>query len=714
MRWRIAQYIFCNQQQTLSSAEKTQQLEPMMVELLSYFCQNADSIVSKDQLIEQVWLGRIVSDSAVSKVIAKLRKVLNDDVRKPSYIATFPKKGYKFIASVEPLTEPVKPSTTTFDKPQQNTEGFIDKSHPGPAATLMGTDRITPTFYALLCQHLLLLSLFFVIILFIIVMLWWPFTGHNVSPEQRMLTHARSLTTGAGQEYFPRVSPDGSSLVYMASIDNQLHLMIKDLTDERIVEVKHEADVGLGPASWSDDGSLFVYLLASPTRCQYYIRSIQGLELGEPKLIHNCPAGSYGKIAFTHDNNRLVYSEKSAKDEPYSIFAIDLRSDKIVRLNQPALYLDGNSQFDLHPTQNKLLISSPDKEQWEGFYSLDLDNNELTLLFKQDAYICCGVWSHDGNRVVLMGEHPAYQLLSYDLSGQNMQIVYLGSRQISMPYRHSNGLDYLFVAGLGNLNVALIDVQSGERKVLVDTTVDDRLAAIGPDKSQIAYIGLSTGNEEVWLTDIEASHKRKLTKFQDGRHYLDLNWSPDGRQLMALTLNEIHIIDVASGDFKRLKIPQTEIRAASFKNAYTLAFSTLIDNKWRVNFYDLHSGDVSLADEIWQFVQYHYVKEDTLWFDRDSNLYAGERPERVKVAELEKLELTNGRGFKIKKSASQWVWLGGGQGRELMYYSEKNAVSQSLIQVETGQFDFHNGKLLYTEVDRSEADIFTTQSFKVK
>ncbi|MBM7074539.1 winged helix-turn-helix domain-containing protein [Shewanella sp. 202IG2-18] len=64
MRWQIAQFVFCDQQQTLTSNDSSHQLEPMMVELLSYFCQNLDQIISKDKLIEQVWLGRFVSDNA--------------------------------------------------------------------------------------------------------------------------------------------------------------------------------------------------------------------------------------------------------------------------------------------------------------------------------------------------------------------------------------------------------------------------------------------------------------------------------------------------------------------------------------------------------------------------------------------------------------------------------------------------------------------------
>lgn len=76
MLWQIEGFVFCDQQQLLISDDKKQQLEPILVELLAYFCRHPATIISRDQLIEQVWLGRTVSDSAVNRAITKLRKCL--------------------------------------------------------------------------------------------------------------------------------------------------------------------------------------------------------------------------------------------------------------------------------------------------------------------------------------------------------------------------------------------------------------------------------------------------------------------------------------------------------------------------------------------------------------------------------------------------------------------------------------------------------------
>ena len=105
MHWQIEEFVFSEKQQNLTSAEHVQQLEPMVVELLAYFCRHNNQIISRDQLIEHVWAGRVITDNAVSKVVTKLRKHLNDDPKRPKFIATFPKKGYKFVASATSINK---------------------------------------------------------------------------------------------------------------------------------------------------------------------------------------------------------------------------------------------------------------------------------------------------------------------------------------------------------------------------------------------------------------------------------------------------------------------------------------------------------------------------------------------------------------------------------------------------------------------------------
>jgi len=687
MRWRIKEFVFCERQQTLTSDQQVQQLEPMVVELLAFFCRNADQIISRSQLIQEVWLGRLITDNAVNKVVTKLRKILNDDAKKPQFIATFPKKGYKFIAEVFVI------------------EDKINMLHPSP-------DKMNSPSRAYKQKFKLLWSTLFLIVVIAVIIL----IGKSVNEEnykKELIVKVKPLTRAAGRETAPQVSPDGKHLAFIEVRDNEIRLWIKSLVDEKSIEIVHEDEeqAWIGPASWNSDGSLFAYLITTTDSCKYFLRSFDNLIVGEAKLIHNCPTGSAGKIAFTHDDNRLIYTEAEDRHSPYTLFEINLLTGKKKRLNQPAQFLGGNSQFDIHPEKNILLISSPDKQQWEGFYSLDLETDELNLLFKQDAYICCGIWNHTGDRVVLMGEHPAYQLVSYDFDGENSRIIYSGSQQVRSPQRHINGKDYLFAAFNVNQNVLFYDFQTNASKSIANASVEDRFATFAHHNNKIAYIGLSSGSEEIWIANTEQKKPTKITNFNDSRHYIDLLWSYSGEHLIALTLNEIHLIDSETGLFTVLKIPQVEIRGVSWKSNQIISYSTKYEGGWRINYYDIKTHQSILEKESWDFIRYTKNAEDTLWIDSNNKLFSGSDTEEVLDKELLSVNFVVGRTFNIRKLGNKWAWQQRVNGKYHLMIKENLDIPgvQQLVS-DSFHFDFSNAGLLYNTVEALNADIYQTVS----
>jgi len=684
MRWHIEQFIFCERQQTLISGEKSRQLEPMVVELLAYFCRNTNQIISRDQLIEQVWSGRIITDNAVSKLITKLRKIFDDDAKKPQFIATFPKKGYKFIAVVSAVKE-------------ENKNARSVSADEVESITLIKIKWLIPVMG--------IISL--VVVSFVLTSV---LIGN--SPLGPVL-QVKALTRDAGRESQPQISPDGKYLTYIEVREKKIHLWIKSLVDQQQIEVSHgeEEQAWVGPGSWNSDGSQLAYLVTTAKSCRYFIREFNNISLGEPRLIHNCPAGSAGKIVFTHDDNRLVYTEAESRHTPYSLFEINLQTGKKRRLAQPELYLGGNSQFDLHPKTDTLLISSPDKQQWEGFYSLDLKTDQLKLLFKQDAYICCGIWSHSGDRVVLMGEHPAYQLVSYDLKGGDKRTIYSGSQLVRSPKRHINGIDYLFASGAANQNALYYDFQTNVSRLVANTSVDDRLATFAHHNNQIAWIGLSSGSEEVWLTGMDDKTAQKVTNFNDSRHYVQLLWSYNGDNLLALTLNEIHLIDRKTGKAKVLEIPQVEIRAVSWKSDQIISYSIKVKNRWRVNYYDLSTRQVTAEKQDWQFVRFTENTDDILWLNDTGELFFSNNYKKVTDKELIDVDLIDGRLFNLKKLGDKWVWQKREKGKyQLMVKQGLNIPAKRSLISDSFHFDLSEKGLLYHTVNTIDVDIYQTLS----
>ena len=76
-------------------------LEPRAMDLLVYLATARERVVSADELLREVWHGRVFDDGVVYKRINQLRKALGDDPQGPRVIETIPKRGYRLIAAVE-------------------------------------------------------------------------------------------------------------------------------------------------------------------------------------------------------------------------------------------------------------------------------------------------------------------------------------------------------------------------------------------------------------------------------------------------------------------------------------------------------------------------------------------------------------------------------------------------------------------------------------
>src|SRR6266478_6276132 len=79
-------------------------LPPKTLAVLHYLVTHTEHLVTKDELLDAVWPETAVSDAVVRVAIGALRKVLGDPAQTPRFIATVPRRGYRFLAPVEEHT----------------------------------------------------------------------------------------------------------------------------------------------------------------------------------------------------------------------------------------------------------------------------------------------------------------------------------------------------------------------------------------------------------------------------------------------------------------------------------------------------------------------------------------------------------------------------------------------------------------------------------
>src|ERR671929_204777 len=73
-------------------------VEPQVFEVLAYLVQHRDRVVPKEELMDNVWGGRFVSETAVTSRIKQARQAIGDNGRAQRLIRTVHGRGYRFIA----------------------------------------------------------------------------------------------------------------------------------------------------------------------------------------------------------------------------------------------------------------------------------------------------------------------------------------------------------------------------------------------------------------------------------------------------------------------------------------------------------------------------------------------------------------------------------------------------------------------------------------
>src|SRR5687767_1383172 len=81
----------------LSNDNREMTLAPRAAAVLAMLAERAQQLVTKQELLDRAWDGIAVSDDALTSCILELRHALGDDARRPRYIETRHRRGYRLM-----------------------------------------------------------------------------------------------------------------------------------------------------------------------------------------------------------------------------------------------------------------------------------------------------------------------------------------------------------------------------------------------------------------------------------------------------------------------------------------------------------------------------------------------------------------------------------------------------------------------------------------
>lgn len=110
------------------------QLRPKAYAVLRYLVERPNALVTKQQLLDDVWPDTFVSDAVLKDGIRQLRDALGDDAKSPRFIETAHRRGYRFIADVAELVDQLTPVARFTSYPQRTASSL-------PTVSVLGREE---------------------------------------------------------------------------------------------------------------------------------------------------------------------------------------------------------------------------------------------------------------------------------------------------------------------------------------------------------------------------------------------------------------------------------------------------------------------------------------------------------------------------------------------------------------------------------------------
>ncbi|GMM86593.1 hypothetical protein MTsN2n4_38210 [Pseudoalteromonas sp. MTN2-4] len=345
--------------QSITDGTQKRELDPLSFKLLEYFILNNERIITRQELIEQVWQKGFVDNNAINRAISDLRKTLKSELEPGLSIKTHYRKGYSLFLPVENIT--ANSATTGPIKPLS--------ANSKPLTTSSSKSKNNKYLVVLLCITIVGLILSF---------LYQPHT--NSEPQSKAdLIHAepieftsRSLSWHKGTHTNELLSPNHKYLAhqnipsYNVGLDNKIHIL--NLEKERIKVI--ELPFGkIKLQGWSDNSQRLYFSkqngtsfegLVDQTYCGIW--SISNFESTSPtieKLI-NCE-----KLPDLHEGSRvfslkdtLFYNKRAYQDGSYAdaIYAYDQKNQLEVRITTPSKIGTGDFLVGVTTKPDKIIF----------------------------------------------------------------------------------------------------------------------------------------------------------------------------------------------------------------------------------------------------------------------------------------------------------------------------------------------------------------------
>lgn len=530
-QYRWNEYLLDRDSFRLTRAGVPLPLEPKAFNLLALLVSRPGHVFTKQEIFEALWPDTAVSDHALTRVVAQLRRVLGDEVRQARYLETVPTRGYRWIHPVATGDAPATDLTNPDGAPASvdlARRTLVSRVNAGAAAVLA---------------------------LIVIVFVAWfqpnapaggidPRLAAAVAPP---VAWPVQLTTHNGLDFHPAFSPTGDGVAFVSDWTGALEIYVRGSGGAGVnAPLTSDGGQNVQPA-WSPDGAVIAF--HSNRRGGIWVVPARG---GAPRQV--VLAGS--RPAWSPDGRRLVYQSDEHVDASPTGFGAQLGSTLMIadadgsaarQLTRAGAPLGGHAAPAWSPDGRFVAFAVFEGGPSNGLWIVDVLSGETTRLHQRQA-VYESVFAPDGSAVFVAGGEPLIIKLPFDAVRGALR----GAPQL-IPVPGVPGVRGLAISPdgrrLGFAGMSL-DSQIWKQPVrangapagaavplTTDTSRRNSVPVVSPDGARVAYVSTRRGEQpNIWMMDINGREPLQLTTdeapehkpewFRDGRRVAFVSWRP--------------------------------------------------------------------------------------------------------------------------------------------------------------------------------------------
>ena len=525
------------------------QVEPKVLKLLLYLIENRGRLIEREEILGEIWNGTHVTENALSREIAKLRRSLGDDSKTPRYIETVRTRGFRFIAEV--LVETVSARAAgNGNEP--------DLAQPVVASPLAIADDRKP-------RRLTLGKLFTIVgiatVLAVGLTLGWRSYRSSRPAASALPVTIRQITTWPGLDCNPAFSPNGQSIAYSSDHTGTFEIFAKSLAPGgREVQLTNDGQQNFDPA-WSPDGGYIAYY--SMKRHAIFVMPALG---GVPRQLTEF--GSHP--VWSPDGQLLAFQGVSSPD----LGATSMGSSTIWIVNSQGgtprqitrtSYPPGSQYSPSWSADGKRIAFLNFDTVSPQVWSVAVDGTGLQAITdRRTGDKSWPIYAPDGKSIYYNQQEALWRTPVNSANGapagEAVKVVDLGSTVVRNATLSASGNRIAYSAATTNNNLIAVEVSpigkepGGQFFFLTNEQGTRHISpAFSPDGRKIAFAARRRGSSwNVWLVDAAGGNPTQVT-VDDGR---SPSWYPDGRQIGFLSVRQGHrkfwSIDAAGGNERSL------------------------------------------------------------------------------------------------------------------------------------------------------------------